>query len=212
MHEHYDEKYFNWQKRSGEFGGWANLIKFEKYITSDMNVIDFGCGGGYLLNNINCNNKIGIEINDVARKNLENFKIPAYKFVHEVPDNWADCIISNHALEHVPDPLNQITLLKNKLKPGGKIIFAIPCDSVRVKYQPKDINYHLYSWSPMNLGNLFTEAGYNVIESKSLIHKWPPYCEQIVKVFGKNIFHAICRVFGRIKNKWSQVRIVAEKA
>ena len=75
MNEHYDENYFNWQKSIGAFGGWANLMKFEKYITSETNVMDFGCGGGFLLNNINCNGKIGIEINDVARKNINNFGI-----------------------------------------------------------------------------------------------------------------------------------------
>ena len=32
----------------------------------------------------------------------------------------------------------------------------------------------LYSWSPMNLGNLLTEAGYEVLETGVNIHKWPP--------------------------------------
>lgn len=43
---YYDEKYFEWQKTVGEFGGKANLFKFEKYINEDSDVLDFGCGGG----------------------------------------------------------------------------------------------------------------------------------------------------------------------
>src|SRR5688500_8495323 len=124
MHEHYDEEYFNWQKRIGAFGGWAELIKFEEFITPEMKVIDFGCGGGFLLHNIVCYEKIGIEVNDAARETLSEFGIKSFKCVTEIPDDWADCIISNHALEHVTDPFNQITLLKKKLKSGGKIIFV----------------------------------------------------------------------------------------
>lgn len=43
---YYGEKYFEWQKAVGEFGGRANLFKFEKYIKENDNVLDFGCGGG----------------------------------------------------------------------------------------------------------------------------------------------------------------------
>jgi len=210
MNEHYDENYFSWQKNIGAFGGWAELFKFENYITSEMNVMDFGCGGGFLLKTINCKGKIGIEINDVARKNIDNLGIKSFKYVQDAPDNWADCIISNHALEHVPDPLNQISLLKEKLKTGGKIIFVIPWDCY--KYKPNDINYHLFCWSPMTLGNLFAEAGYKIIESKNITHRWPPHYYKIAKIFGKRIFNLTCKIYAyRWRHSCSQVRVIAEK-
>jgi SAM-dependent methyltransferase len=210
MKNHYDQNYFDWQKKDGSFGGWAELIKFESHITSNMNVIDFGCGGGFLLNNIKCRNKIGIDINDFARKNVEDLGIKTFKYVKDAPDNWADCIISNHALEHVPDPFNQISSLKEKLKPGGKIIFVVPNDSYN--YKSDDKNCHLFSWSPMNLGNLFTMAGFKVIESKKFIHRWPPYYFRIYKVFGPKLFHLQCKIYGYImRHKCSQARIVATK-
>lgn len=210
MNEHYDVEYFNWQKRIGAFGGWAELIKFEEFITPEMRVVDFGCGGGFLLHNIVCREKIGIEVNEAARETLSEFGIKSLKCVTEVPDDWADCVISNHALEHVTDPFNQISLLKKKLKPGGKIIFVVPKDSF--SYKPNDINFHLYSWSAMNLGNLFTQAGYTVIESKEFVHKWPPYYEKIASLFGKKGFHIVSKFYGRLRNlATSQVRIVAIK-
>ena len=54
--EHYDDDYFDWQSEAGEFGGWANQTKFIKYISKDDVVLDFGCGGGYLLKNLDCKN------------------------------------------------------------------------------------------------------------------------------------------------------------
>ncbi|MBK8389416.1 MAG: class I SAM-dependent methyltransferase [Saprospiraceae bacterium] len=210
MSDYYDIKYFNWQKEMGLFGGWAELIKFEKFIDKEMNVIDFGCGGGYLLHNINCKGKLGIEINDKARETISTFGIESVKFVSEAPDSWADCIISNHALEHVPDPFNQLIQLKEKLKKNGKIIFVVPCDLY--DYKPNDVNNHLFCWSPMTLGNLFTAAGFHVIESKNFIHRWPPYYMKISKLFGKRFFNFSSRIYGRMKRySLFQVRVIAQK-
>lgn len=60
---HYDNNYFIWQAPLGEFGGWANQSKFEEYITPDSVVLDFGCGGGFLLKNLVCRKRIGVEVN-----------------------------------------------------------------------------------------------------------------------------------------------------
>ena len=51
---HYNESYFKWQSGIGKFGAWANIHKFIYYIKPDQNILDFGCGGGFLLNQIKC--------------------------------------------------------------------------------------------------------------------------------------------------------------
>ena len=66
--DYYNEQYFKWQKEIGEFGGIINQFLFKDFIALADAVIDFGCGGGYLLSNINCTQKMGIEINDAARE------------------------------------------------------------------------------------------------------------------------------------------------
>ncbi len=119
---HYNQDYFDWQKNIGAIGGYANLFKFTKYINTNDNVIDFGCGGGFLINNISCKNKIGTEINDFARENAKRNGILVYKYSNEVEDNWADVITSNHALEHTFQPLDELKVLYKKLKKDGRII------------------------------------------------------------------------------------------
>ena len=97
---YYDRDYFNlYQKKIGEFGGKANIFKFKDHILSTDNVLDFGCGGGFLLSNIDCNYKAGIEVNPVARNFSKNdLVIDCFSSINEVEDEKFDVIISNHAL------------------------------------------------------------------------------------------------------------------
>ena len=62
-----------------------------------------GAGGGYLLQKLQeCDEKLGVEINPFAREDaLNERKIHLVASCSELPDMWADVIISNHALEHV---------------------------------------------------------------------------------------------------------------
>ncbi|MFN2136218.1 MAG: class I SAM-dependent methyltransferase [Candidatus Promineifilaceae bacterium] len=208
---HYDKAYFDWQAPIGEFGGWANLTKFREYIRPEDRVLDFGCGGGYLLKNIRCRLKAGVEVNPAAAEMARENGIEVYQSAAAVPDRYVDVIISNHALEHTRHPLNELQSLHGKLAENGKIVFVVPCESISRSYRPDDINFHLYSWSPACIGNLFTEAGYTVVECKPYIHKWPPKYRTVARLGGRRLFELGCRIYGHIARDWFQVRVVAEK-
>lgn len=210
MSTHYDKRYFEWQKDIGAFGGVVNLEKFRAHISQSMNVLEFGCGGGYLLKQIRCQAKIGIEINDAARANAAALGLDTFRTIKEAPDGWADCVISNHALEHVINPYEVLVQLKEKMKNGATIIFVVPYDFFG--FRPRDINRHLFSWSPMTLGNLFEEAGYVVIETKRLLHKWPPFYRQIYQRLGSRAFNRLSQIHGFLTRHHSgQLRIVAKR-
>ena len=208
---HYDDKYFDWQASIGEFGGWANQSKFDEYISSDSKVLDFGCGGGFLLKNLKCSKRVGVEVNPAARETAKQNGIEVFAQVDDVPDEYVDVVISNNALEHTLLPLQELKSLRRKLQPGGKIIFVVPCESISHRYRPNDVNRHLYSWSPMCIGNLFSEAGFSVIESKAYIHKWPPKYRFIAVLGRRPLFELACRIYGRLARSWFQVRVVAER-
>ena len=61
--DNYNQTYYQWYRKIGNFGGIINKRKFEKYIDRSDTVLDFGCGGGFLLGNLNCAVKHGVEIN-----------------------------------------------------------------------------------------------------------------------------------------------------
>ena len=115
--KHYNEKYFEWQKNVSIFGAQANKIKFEKLITNNLTVLDFGCGGGYLLNAFKCEiEKHGVEINDAARNEAIENGLKCYKLSNELPSDYFDLIISNNALEHCDNPFLELKELYRALK------------------------------------------------------------------------------------------------
>lgn len=215
---HYDVEYFKWQSEIGRLGGWANLTKFSKYLRPEMRVLDFGCGGGYLLANISCHDKLGIEVSRTARVEAERQGIRVVASVAAVRDGWADLIISNHALEHCSHPLMELQQLSTKMIRGGMAVFVVPCESIRYKRRANDPNHHLYTWSPMSAANLFAEAGFDVLESKAYIHTWPPrFIPRLLRRGGRSLFETGCRMYGALTYfglspaVTSQVRIVAQR-
>ena len=208
---HYGKEYFDWQKNIGSFGGLANLFKFKEFINANDTIVDFGCGGGYLLGNIQCRGKMGIEINQHARQEAEANEIRVAGSIDEVPDDYADIVISNHALEHVLNPLEVLKKLKKKLKSTGRIIFVVPHQDTTEDYDPTDMNKHLYTWNQLTLGNLFAEAGYSVLRAEVFQHQWPPNYLEIYSRYGEEEFHRRCRDYA-IENNNYQIRIVGIKA
>lgn len=207
---YYNKDYFDYQKEIGEFEGEAGLFKFKNYIAPGDTVIDFGCGGGYLLMNLSCTRKIGIEPNRAARETAKKNVHEIYSSIEKVPDNLADVVISNHVLEHVTCPLESIRLLKSKVKVGGKLIFVVPHQTPGERFIEKDINKHLYTWNPLTFGNLFKEAGYNIIKVDTIRHKWPPGYKKIRKLFGSSVFHFASRIYAIFRNSY-EIRVIAEK-
>jgi SAM-dependent methyltransferase len=209
---YYESNYLNYQKKIGEFGGIANIFKFEKYIKSTDTVLDFGCGGGFLLDKLKCKTKIGIEPNKFAREIIDDrFGFDNYDSIDQIGDNSVDVVISNHCLEHCPNPAELFSKMYDKLKVGGVVIIVVPHDSYRVRYKPNDINFHLYSFSPMNLGNLLYNSGFGNIQSYTLLHKWPPFFFQFHQVFGLKVFHFISFLYGRLQTKYFQTKGVGYK-
>ena len=196
---HYDADYFRWQRSIGQFSAKANRFKFAPYIASTARVVDFGCGGGYLLAAMPCAERMGIEVNPIARAEAERGGVQCVSATEELPDEWADVVISNSALEHVESPLTELRKLLPKVKRGGRIVFCVPHETLDWSYAPNDINQHLYTWSPMGLGNLFTTAGFVVESVTPSKLMWPPRYEAIYRVLGEPLFLAVCALYRRVR-------------
>lgn len=211
----YDERYFRERyldSGAGELGAIANRHCFERFAGKDMTVIDFGCAGGWMLSHLDCADRIGIDINPVARGYAQQkFGIRTYERFEPIASETADLIISNHALEHTLDPAHHVSEASRVLKRGGYAVFVVPCESVLMSFREDDPDQHLYTWSPANLGNLFRACGFVVLESKPFLYRFPPKPRRVYSILGRRAFHVASRVWGLVYWKMMQTRVVAVK-
>lgn len=198
---YYDQKYYNKQHKVGIISAEIIVPLFQQHLGPSYNCIDFGCGGGFVLSKLQCAEKIGVEINDVAIRSAEEKGLKVVRDLEEIPDQWADVLISNHALEHVLHPADILATMYRKLKPGGKLILRVPHE-VYAPYHPEDHNKHLYTWSPMDIGNLTTTMGFKVLFTKESRVVFPPKFQTVYRIFGKAGFKMIAWLYSHCMHSW----------
>jgi SAM-dependent methyltransferase len=208
------KEYFDWQSYEGITHTRYSLHLWEPHITPDDDVLDFGCGGGFLLKLLNAKNKVGVEINPHARENAQKLGIQAYPSIDLVPGKF-DKVISCHALEHVPHPREAILGLKEKLRDrNSRMVLLLPIDDWRAPfnrtYNPDDINMHLYTWAPQLLGNLLKSCDLEVIDVRIVEHTWPPY-KKLWNISPK-LFHLAAYFWSKWTNQRQLLAIAALKS
>jgi len=212
---HYDAAYFQWQQESGRLGGWANVDKYRNSIEPTSKVLDFGCGGGFLLANLECAERFAVEPNVTARETATRNGVRAFasaaEAIEAIGPESIDVIISDNALEHALEPWQELRALKPLLKRGGRLHIVVPCENISWSYKEDDINQHVYSWSPQSIGNLLKAAGYEVEYSRPYIHKWPPRIAYALPRLGRPVFNFCCRIWGHIDRRWFQIEVMAKR-
>ncbi len=212
--DHYEgeqgAKYFAYQKNWASLGNKIDSIKFSPYLSQNDKVLDFGCGGGWLLSHLKCSKKVGIELNEAAHESCRSNGVEVYKSINEVPYKDFDTIISHHCLEHVPYPIEALSSLRNLLKPGGKLILIVPIDDWRRQHDftGEDLDHHLHTWTPRLLANTLSEAGYQIQSVKVLTHAWFRYWDKFYGKIPDGLFHLLCRFWGAFR-KFRQIVAVA---
>ena len=90
--------------------------KQHKQFYEGKNVCDFGCGKGDFIREIKNKSKkiIGIELNSINKKKLENEGFEIFNSIDETQDQF-DTIFLNHVLEHLTDPVGILEKIKMNL-------------------------------------------------------------------------------------------------
>lgn len=196
------DQYLSWQDSQGTISGIVNSRKFQKYNFTDQTILDFGAGTGNLLHNLEARKKIAVEVNLAAHPKLISKGLMAAQTLEEIPNSSIDVVLSHHALEHVPFPIAALVEIHRVLKPFGMLILWIPIDDWRSqkKYDAKDINHHLNTWTPQLIGNSLKEANFLVSESsiKIVSHAWFPGFQKFYALPG---FDFACKVFSILSRR-----------
>jgi 2-polyprenyl-3-methyl-5-hydroxy-6-metoxy-1,4-benzoquinol methylase len=217
MSQHYlgksGEDYFAWQQGAAFRAGRLQARMFGDYVKSEDNVLDFGCGGGFFLKAIHCSTKSGVEVNPAARKTCIENGIPATGEISTVPTSSVSLVTSIHSLEHVLQPLTVLEELHRVLHHGGRLLVCTPIDHWWTfrRYERNDIHHHLFTWTAQNLGNLISEAGFEVESIKTWTFAWPPRWAHFFERIPWPVFAAVCQLWGWVSHS-RQLVALARKA
>jgi len=111
------------------------------FVQSGQTVLEVGCGSGVFLKMIQAYSPIdaiGLELNPsaVTKANEQGLKVSAAD-VHDYAEQHAgafDVVCHFQVLEHVPNPRQFMEVCSKLLKPGGRLICAVPNGDGFIKF------------------------------------------------------------------------------
>lgn len=150
----------------------------------NRNVLDFGCGAGGFLKKVaavaNC--AVGIELEDRARHHLNTLNnLTVFKKISDISScEKFDIITAFHVLEHLPDPLETLKVLKNITLDDGYIVVEVPnSDDALLTLFDSDAfqkftywSQHLFLFNSANLKTLARKSGLEVVSVKH-VQRYP---------------------------------------
>lgn len=175
------------RKLSPELVPWVVKLraeKFQPFIKNEDSVFEYGAGAGWNLMGLKCKSKSAYDLSTLNRNIFLSNGIEFFDDVDNIPKNQFDVTICHHVLEHVPYPGITLSLLRETLKPAGKLILAVPLErQLSNKFNLKDREGHLYAWTPQTLGNLVDRAGFKVQEIQVKWTGYDRYAAELSKKF-----------------------------
>lgn len=135
------------------------------------NLLDVGAGTGAFANTMQQAGWkiIGLEPDPIARANaLLNYhlKLNELNNLHQFESSTFDAITMWHVLEHVHDLHKYLETYERILKPGGRLVIAVPnytsYDAAVYKnyWAAYDVPRHLYHFSPASMQVLLAQKGF----------------------------------------------------
>lgn len=131
----------------------------------DKKILEYGMGLGQNLFWLPKNKRFGYDISKFA---IDFFKTKGGKATDNIDaiENEAfDIVFSAHVLEHVDNPLKTLRVMASKLRKGGELILITPLDKSK-KINSKDVNQHLWTWTPQLMNNLLIKAGFKPVQNE----------------------------------------------
>ena len=142
-------------------------------LPSGARVLDVGCGRGVLLGALaDSGYEVhGIEISEEAARGADSrasIRIAPTVAAADYPEAYFDQVIIWHVLEHLADPRGTLDAVRRILKPGGRLIVAVPnFSSLQARVTGAawfhlDLPRHLYHFPLAGLRILLDRTGFEV--------------------------------------------------
>lgn len=145
-------------------------------LPSGMRVLDVGSGGGWFLRICKKLGAIeqGVELSKHAAEMARNQGLRVFQgsldeYLAQAPSPpQFDIITANHVVEHLPDPVETLRIMKSLVAPGGFIWISVPnaayplCRALKGRWHSSDFPYHLMQFSPASMTQAGHRAGLKV--------------------------------------------------
>ena len=152
-------------------------LKLLKANVAVGNLLDYGCGTGTFLKQANAKgwNSFGTEPDEGARELSNSNKKLAFGNKQELnafdPLITFNAITLWHVLEHVTDLPETLEFFKQKLKPNGVLIIAVPnynsfdAKHYKAHWAAYDLPRHLYHFEDKTISQLLAKYGFALHET-----------------------------------------------
>jgi ubiquinone/menaquinone biosynthesis C-methylase UbiE len=196
---------------------WVARLRAEKlqpHINPTDTVVELGVGLGWNLARLKCARRIGTDLEDFLPASLKQGGVEFFQRSEDLQSASTDVVICHHVLEHVEKPPDMLREAHRLLKPGGKLLTFVPYEKEQ-KYQcfdPKEPNFHLYSWNAQTLGNLLQTQQFTVIQAKIGEFGYDRWASKQALRFhlGENGFRLVRRL-AHLLRPAREVRVIAHK-
>jgi len=205
------DKWSNWLKDENLYrlrSEYARRNYFEPLKLSGYEkIFEFGCGIGQ--NIAWHNNSYAYDVNKDVYPMLKKKGIKMFNNTYEIPNEEFDVIITCMVLEHTPNPITVIKMLRDKLKPNGRLVTVLPLPHPKIGIRgglnsTKD--GHLFAWTFYEINCLLNYCGFENLVNKKLYLKGI----EKFKSFPDSIYFPLLKSFGRLYNDYD-IMIVSKK-
>mmetsp|Transcript_16606 Transcript_16606/g.39855 ORF Transcript_16606/g.39855 Transcript_16606/m.39855 type:complete len:278 (-) Transcript_16606:328-1161(-) len=198
----YDKTYYKYQRPMGVFGGKAKQHLFEGLLRPTDTVMDFGCGGGFVLSHMNPRQarRICVEINPFGRSDAIKQGIEqVVAHVSSVRCGTVDLAFTLSVLEHVGCPICELRRIRATLKPRGRLLVGIKHEWKDEAFigAKADADHHLYTWNRKLLGNMIEAAGFVDVRVEARMAAWPPNYVKVYEKLGAEGFDNASAEYGK---------------
>lgn len=181
---------------------WAECAKdfYFKHLHDGDEILEYGGGLGYNLLSINKNHVCHmLELSEIGRENAKKNGIITYADNDELKGKVFDTILCRHVLEHIDNPLETLILLKNCLKPKGKLILVLPIEPVLTPPVSNEIDFHLFNWNPRTICNLLKKAGFTEMSYRCQFSNGRKIFLPILELLGIKYYIAAVQLLGYLR-------------
>jgi SAM-dependent methyltransferase len=159
FYQRVDIEYPQWANTYGNYNPPRALLSFMETLDRDLNVLEIGAGGGFLLEQLSklgFRNLTGSDITvtalqEMGRRSIEMHVIGADAESLPLRDECFDVVVSSDVIEHLPRVKRHIDDVHRVLRPGGRYLFKTPNRRPAEYYYRIRGLYDYHIWHPSML-------------------------------------------------------------